>query len=80
MHGHIQRSSMVLTNDIPCPSPVIAKHVGRYLYITKSCYSGTSTYSSCVLYNKVLDITNHFLYPSYGKIYEKEPRYNEASL
>ena len=26
------------------------------------------------LYNEVLGITNDFLYPSNGKIYEKEPR------
>ena len=32
------------------------------------------------LYNEVLGITNNFLYPSYSKIYEKEPRYNETSL
>ena len=29
------------------------------------------------LYNEVLGITNGFLYPSYSKIYEKKPRYNE---
>ena len=29
------------------------------------------------LYNEVLGITNDFLYSSYSKIYEKNPRYNE---
>ena len=31
-------------------------------------------------YNKVLGITNNFLYPSNSKIFEKELRYNETSL
>ena len=29
------------------------------------------------LYNKVLGITNDFIYPSNSKIYGKEPRYNK---
>ena len=32
------------------------------------------------LYNKVLSVTNFFLYPSNSKIYGNEPPYNEASL
>ena len=32
------------------------------------------------LCNEVLGITNDFLYPSNGEIYEKEPRYIETSL
>ena len=32
------------------------------------------------LCNKVLSITNDFLYPSNSNIYEKEPRNNETSL
>ena len=32
------------------------------------------------LYNEVLGIANNFLYPSNGKIYEKEPRYSEQIL
>ena len=32
------------------------------------------------LHNKVLGITNHFLYLSKSNLYEKEPRYNKTSL
>ena len=32
------------------------------------------------LYNKVLGMTNDFLYPSYSKTCEKEPWYNKTSL
>ena len=31
------------------------------------------------LYNDILDTTNDFLYPGDGKIYGKEPQYNETS-
>ena len=32
------------------------------------------------LHDKVLGITNHFLYLSKSNLYEKEPRYNKTSL
>ena len=32
------------------------------------------------LYNEVVDMTNNFRDPSNSKIYEREPRYNEASI
>ena len=35
-------------------------------------------YSICETSNKVLGITNDFIYPSNGKIREKEPRYNKT--
>ena len=48
-------------------------HFGNYLCTFERRYNEP-------LYDKVLGITNDFLYPRNSKIYGKEPRYNETSL
>ena len=51
----------------------------KNLDITKPRYTVEPRYNE-PLYNGVHRLTNDFLNPSNGKIYEKEPRYNETSL
>ena len=75
----VTNNTVCLFADMAARFDVISK-VWKYLFVLFN--NGTSLQQNLDVmeYNKVLIITNDFIYPSNGKMYGKEPLYNKTSL
>ena len=72
--------AQVLKTYFPWPQTQSSpKPLSRFTQFRNPASTGEHQYNE-PLYNENLGITNDFLYPSNGKIYEKEPRYSEQIL